>query len=801
MEPNGEVILSPAKNPRRVEGHAQALGLTGADSLSSLSWEQVMRVLRSHRWFLVASIGGIILATTAVVFLMRNVYQPMASLEIDPIVGGIKALKDVETPGSEAGDQDYLETQVQILRSDGLAMRVIRKLQLDRNSEFVGKKELASANASRYSRSSAEPGGENENTLAEEQLELAEPTPAEAIALRAFHSKLSVDEIRGSRMVVVSFASHDPRLAQNVTNTLVTQFIEQNYRNRYIATMGASEWLSNQLNDLRQRVSESNRAVADYQKRYGLVESDGHNIPLGGLMAEVSKQLGDAQADRIQAEAYVRMIDLGQQEAIPALRDDTVHQNLQTHYADARAQLAEARTIYGDANSNVKKLQNEVEELAAQVNAERLRLINRLRSAYAAAQAREKMMTESREKLQARMGDESSHLVEYQTLKNEAMANAQLYNTLETRLREAGIYAGLRSGNIRIVDMAPRLLDATSPHRKLIIAVGGVLGTLLSLTFVFLRESFDNTIRIPDDIRNWLSLPSLAVLPRITEDVANIRHGMSEGGNPLNLGMSAPPVAVYPKLFWNKTRTAEAEAIRALRTSFMVSSWAHPPRVVLVSSATAGEGKTTVAINLASVLAQQGKTCLIEGDLRRPMIELAMGLSAHAGLVEVLNEKATVDEAVISSSEVPGLSFLLIKSVPENPSDLLASGRMASVIKSLREMFEYVVIDSPPVIPFSDARSLAFSCDAVILVSRYGFTTRRSITLSAEMFSEMQVPLMGVVLNDMDMTSADFHYFNYGYSWRKTGNLADYGGKQTPLVPPQAGGGDSGGERAKGAHA
>lgn len=799
MEPSGQLVTSQAQTLRSVEGgppiHSQAL----SDSLSSLSWEQVMRVLRKHRWFLVVTIGGLTLTTAAVAFLMRDVYQPTARLEIDPMGGSAKALQEIESTSSQ-GDLDYLDTQVQILQGDGLAMRVIRNLHLERNGEFVDKKELTAGQGARDSDTLREQTSASEGTVSREQLDLADPTRSEAVALRSFRPKLLVNPIRGSRLVEVSFASHDPKLAQSVTNALVSQFIDQNYRNRYSTTMGASEWLSNQLNDLRRRVAESNAAVAGYQKKYGLVESDDHNLPFGQLMTEISKQLGEAQADRIQSEAYVRMIDLGQQEAIPALRDEAVYQNLRTHYADVRAQLAQAQTVYGDENSNVKKLQNEANELAAQVEAERARLVSRLRSAFKAAQAREQMMIETVEKLRAKMGDESSHMVEYQTLKNEAMANAQLYNTLETRLREAGVYAGLRSGNIRVVEMAPRLHQATGPHRRLIIALGAMLSTLMCLTFVFVRESLDNTVRIPDNIRDWLHLPSLAVLPRVTGNGASSRREFSRTADPLNLGLAAPPMAVYPKLFWDKSRTAEAEAIRSLRTSFMMSSWAHPPRTVLVSSSTAGEGKTTVAINLASVLAQQGKTCLIEGDLRRPMIELAMGMSTKAGLVEVLNGSATLNEAVQPSSEVPGLSLLLIKSVPENPSDLLASGQMAQVVKNVREMFDYVVIDSPPVIPFSDARSLAVLCDAVILVSRYGVTTRRSITLSAEMLSDMQVPLMGVVLNDMDLSSADFHYFHYGYSWRKTGSQGEYA-KEPPPGPPRASGGDSAQEKARGASA
>ena len=170
-------------------------------------------------------------------------------------------------------------------------------------------------------------------------------------------------------------------------------------------------------------------------------------------------------------------------------------------------------------------------------------------------------------------------------------------------------------------------------------------------------------------------------------------------------------------------------------------------------------------------------------------------------VLEIIMKNPALDGAIQPSKDVPGLSILPIKAIPENPSDLLASGQMANVMKSLREMFDYIVVDSPPVIPFSDARSLAALCDAVILVSRYGSTTRRSITLSAEMLGDMQVPLMGVVLNDMDIASADFHYFNYGYSWRKTKPQPGYADRKTPPPPSGPSGGDAGRGKSRGAHA
>lgn len=801
MGSNEELVRSGRRELRRAEVLPAWSSLSVPPPSSSLTWEQVVRVLRKHRGFLLALAGGLTLATVIAAFLMRNIYQPVARVEIDPVGAGIKTLQEIENPRSQ-DDVDYLDTQVQILLGDGLAMRVIRLLRLDRNPEFVSAKEMVEARKPKESEAKNGPHPENELGFLQEQLDLADPTPTEAIALRKFHTRLSVNPIRGSRLVEVSFASHDPKTAQSVTNTLVAQFIDQDYRNRYITTMGASAWLSTQISDLGQKVGQSNRAVADYQKRYGLVDANEENVPIGQLMGAVSRQLSDAQADRIQLEAYMRMIDQGQQDSIPLVRDDVVYQTLLTHYADVRAEVAQAQTIYGDENANVKKLQNQATELAAQVDAERERLVNRVRTGFAAARNREQMMQESRDKLRAEMGDEGSHMVEYQTLKNEAAANAQLYNTLQTRLREAGIYAGLRSGAIRVVDMAPYLHEATSPHRKLIIALGATLSTVLALFVVFLRESLDNTVRIPDDIYDWLRLPSLAVLPRIAANGTDHERGLSQGADSLNLALGTPGKGQYPKLFWYRSQSAEAEAIRGLRTALLLTGTGSAPGVVLVSSAAAGEGKTTVAINLASVLAQHGKTCLVEGDLRRPMIDLAMGLHATRGLVEVLSGRAALSEAIITATGVPGLSVLPVKTLPDNPADLLASEPMQQVLRNLRDSFDYVVLDSPPIIPFSDARLLARQADAVILVSRYGSTTRRTMTRGAEMLNEVQAPLLGVVLNDMDLSSADFHYFNYGYSWRKAGDKSVYATEPSPPpFPSSTPGNDSEPGKSTGAHA
>jgi len=794
MDPFRKMQLPDSQEAVRTQFHALELAKAGRFE-SSLTWEQAARVLQKRKGILFFVAGGTTVLAVILAFVLQDVYRPVARLEIDPVATGIKTLHEIESPVSET-DQDYLETQSQVLQSDGLAMRVIRRLDLARTGEFASEAALKSGAPATAQQQVEKDKSGTDSAFLQEQSSLAEPSAEEAETLKKLRKNIYVSPVRSSRLVEVSVEAHDPQLAKSITNLLVTQYIDQNYRNRYVSTMEASEWLSSQLSDLRQRVADSNQAVADYQKKYGLVESDDKDMPLAQLMADVNHQWSEAQADRIQAEAYARMIDLGQADSIPALREDIVYQNLLTHYADTRAQLARALTVYGDENQNVKKLQNEAGELASQVEAERSRILSRVRTSFEAAREREGMMQQSRERLRAQMGDASSHLVEYRMLKNEAVANATLYNTLQARLQEAGIYAGLHSGNIRVVDMAPRLHEATGPHRAMIIGIGAFLGLLAGIFAVFVRESTDNTLRIPADATAWVNAPALAVLPSVSE--AKSSRSLQAGTLSSGVGLNSYGNAVPPQLLWTQSGGMGADAIRELRTAIVAMPVDAKSRVVLISSAAAGEGKTTTALNLAAALAQQGPTCLVEGDLRAPVLKEALSLKTALGIAEVISARAGLSDALQPVIGVPDLKVLAVNQAPGNAADLLAGPAMQNVIGSLRQSFEYIVIDSPPVIPFSDARTLAALSDGVILVGRYAQTTRRAMARSAELFADVHAPVLGVVLNDMDFSSPDYQYFNYGYTWgtssRKYGytkRLADAAVHTDKNQPP----------RAKGAHA
>ncbi len=734
---------------------------------STLTWEQAVRVLRKNLNFVLLLAVSLICATVIASLLLRNEYQPKATINVDPISSGIKTLHEIEE-SSTADTPDYLDTQAQILEGQGLAISVIRALHLDKNPEFVTSREVAQWSGS---------GSSNERGLQipkdsflQDQLDVANRTPLESIALGRFEKQLSVKSIRNTRLIEVSFSSHDPQLGQAITNTLATQFIEQNYRNRYTTTMEASAWLSKQLEDLRKKVEASNQAVADYQRKYGLVETDEKDVPLGQLMGDVNHQYSEAEANRIELEAYVRMINEGNADAVPALRENQFYQNVMSRLADARAELAQARAVYGDENSKVKRLEEQVKQFGQEIAAERSRILDRLHTSYAAARDREELMLKSREKLRSQMGDASSRMVAYRVLKNEATADAGLYNTLQSRLKEAGIYAGLRSSNIHIVDLAPRLYKPTSPHRGTIIAMGSILSCLFAVGMAFVKESMVNTARTPDDLQDWLDKPTLAMLPRMQPELPDTsqQHNIPTLHDGTNGNRKAS------QILRAHAHSPEAEAIRDLKTALLFSNPVAAPRVTLVCSPSAGEGKTTVCINLAMALARSGKTCLIDGDLRQQGAGRAFGLDANMGLTEVLRGKAALEQAVVSIPQIPQFSLLPSGAPVSDPGDLIDIQQMQKIVNALKDSFTYILIDSPPLIPFADARLLASVSDAVILVGRYGMTTRRALTRCACILDQVHARVAGVVLNDIDLHSADYHYYNYGFSSRRSSKMDYY---------------------------
>jgi capsular exopolysaccharide synthesis family protein len=745
--------LNTSISPTRREGEVtirEPSVFTGAvqekeATTREMSVDKALRTLHKHLRFITIFALTLVVAVTIITFRMANIYEPVARLEIEPPGSETMTLK--ELLNTTANDETYLQTQSKILESDELAIAVIRTLRLDQNPEFAGKL--------------AEQAQHRDSSRSSDYL-----TPAENTALARFQNNLKILNVRGSRLVEVRYPSRDPDLAARIVNTLTDLYIDWNYRKHYESTTVASNWLSAQLDDLRNKVERSSQALVKYQKENGIVDApDEKQNVITERIGELSHLYAQAQSDRIEYEAALKMLDNGSGEFLPQVRTSSGYQLLLQRLVDTRFQLAQAQAVYGENHPNVRKLEQAVQEIQSELANERRDTVAQMRTSSQTAREREQLLAKSLAEMKELVASNNEKMIQYNVLKNEALANSELYHSLLAKLKEAGISAGLKSSNIHVVDGARVLDNPTRPNRKLNIALGFALGILGGVVLAFLRDKLDNTIHTPDDVKEFVGLSSLAMFPWITSSTNGNRRlafRLASGGDGNGGGLARKERLGVAKLILEQPHSPGAEAVRTLYTSIMLSKAGAPPQTILVVSASPEEGKTIVSTNLAAILSQYNPTCLVECDLRRPRVGQAFEIRSAKGLTNVLTGECDLSEALAEIPFLPNLRVLLAGPVPPNPNELLGSEEMERVVNQLKAQFRHIVLDSPPIIPFADARTASRLADGVVIVCRAGQTPVRSLIRIAEILDGIGAYPLGVVLNGIDFRSPDYRYYQYG---------------------------------------
>jgi succinoglycan biosynthesis transport protein ExoP len=700
-------------------------------------WLRAVAIVVKH-WKLSAIFAAMVIITaTIVTFSITPIYEPTARLEVDP-PGETFSLNG--TAGSS--DAEYLETQSQNLKSTRLALAVVRKLGLDRNPDIVPNLQVGGG-----SLSSSRVGG-------------GQLTPAEDSAMSAVQSRLTTKRDTASRLINVSFASHDPVLAAQVTNTVLETFIDQTFEDQNRSVMKSTEWLSKQLDDIRQRMEESSRTLADYQKSIGVADLDDNRNTFAVQLGELSRQLMQAQADRIQMQALLASVKRGTPDSLPEVRNNPLIQQLSTRLADIKTQLSQAMVTYGTNHPTVKKLQSQADELENQLSQQKVAILASVNTNFAAANAREQLMNTQIQGTTQQLNE----MGRYNALKKEAQANAELYNALYAKVKEAGIAAASRSSNLRIVDEARVLGSPTRPNRMLNLGVGIMVGVLGGIALAFLREHTDSRIFTLEDIQQCIGSLNVAILPQVSDEH---RLPPAAGARALDATIAAKKrTGEEPRFFLDAPSSPEAEALRSLCTSMMLSNSDRPPQVVLVVSSFPGEGKTTVAMNLAMAMARQGATCIVDADLRRGQVATAFGISSRMGLTDVLEGTIPLEQALISTPNVTQLSAVPSHSGNTNAGQLVCSEAMRQVVRDLRQRFQFVIIDTAPLLPFADGQALSTIVDGLVFVGRSGITTRDAVRRSLELLQQVHgAPILQFVLNGADVNSSDYQYYRQGVDY------------------------------------
>jgi succinoglycan biosynthesis transport protein ExoP len=488
-------------------------------------------------------------------------------------------------------------------------------------------------------------------------------------------------------------------------------------------------------------------------------------------LSDLSKAATEAETALTQEEALYRMASSGNVDALPAAQNNPVIQGLIKRKSDLSDQYADALNQYGPNFPKVQRLASQQEEVDKDLQKARQNMVDTIQEEYNTAQSRVRLLGGTLDKQKQDANDQAEKLVQYHILVHDAESNKQLYDGLLQKLKEAGITAGLRSSNIRIVDPALIPTAPSRPQKGRNIMLALLVGLVGGIGLAIFREYLDNTVKSPDDIESLTGLPSLAVVPSVPE-----MNGMQ--GRLARLSGDTPiPAGTNPRvelLSYMQPKSQISEAFRALRTSLLLSQADHPPQVILVTSALPREGKTTAAVNLAVTLAQLGdRTLILDSDLRKPGIRRALNLTVgkDAGLSSYLAGVCGLDDVMTPHPTISNLTALTTGPVPPSPADLLSSHRMREAITDLRRRFKFIVIDSPPIMAATDAVILSALTDGVLLVVRSGSTPKEAFTRSRDLLAAVKCRLLGVVLNAVDSKAPDYYYsyryypYAYGYGY------------------------------------
>jgi polysaccharide biosynthesis transport protein len=697
-------------------------------------------VLRKHQWLILFFLLAIVSIVSIATIRMQPVYQATARVEIDRENANAIHFADSDSYDMYSDLEDYITTQSKILQSETLAMLTVKSMGLDNLPEFGG-------NPAKPVKPTA-PGSE---------ASLHRPR-----SLSAFLGKMTIKRVPNSRLLDITFESTDPSLAARVVNAHLNNFIEENFRSRYEAATQASNWLSGQLNEMKIKVENAEDARLAYERQNQIWTIDEKNDISSQKLADLNKQLTDAQADRINKEAVYQLAQAGNYDAISAVRESGVIQDILKQQSSLSAQYTDALNQYGPKYPKVVRLQAQLKDLDGLVAREKTNIANQMEAEYHGSRQREILLKNALDEQKAQTNQMAEKLVQYNILKREADTNKQLYDGMLQKLKEAGITAGLRSSNIRIVDPALIPSGPSRPNKTRNVMLSVLVGLIGGIGLALLREYLDNTVKTPDDIETLARLPSLAVVPSLSNS-----NGKRSGrfAKLLKAPVIAGKEGRAELISHNMPQSQMSEAFRALRTSLLLSQADHPPQVILMTSALPREGKTTAAVNLAVTLAQLGdKTLLVDADLRKPGINRALSLvdGKHAGLSSYLAGVSSLDLITVPHPAITNLAAIPTGPIPPNPADLLSSRRLTELIAELRTRYKFVVIDSPPIMAATDAVILSVLVDGVLLVVRSGETPKEAFTRTRDLLAGVKCHMLGVVLNAVDASSPDY-YYSYRY--------------------------------------
>jgi capsular exopolysaccharide synthesis family protein len=732
---------------------------------------------------LVLVLTGVMLALAGLYCCMATRrYMATGKIEVqkeDPGSFGLESSvmgRDESQVSSDSLDYNVtLQTEVEILQSDALALEVIASEQLEPTQDYFPRHSDRTASAWMSGiiaklmiwTKPIEPAS----------VKLSDAPNRRYKALKIFASRLKIKPVTGTRLIDVSYSDQDPQRAASVVNCLIGRLGEFSFKQRMQATVQGSGWLKDQLEQLEKKMEELQKKANLLQRDTGMFGNDASRNVVLQRLDSLNQTLEQAESNRILKEAIDRVAASGDPELISSLSGNssvgavasvntslTLIQSLRAQEALLREELDQDSIRYGTAYPKLGELRAQMQGVQQSIVEEVQRLGARAHTDYLISVREEEGARAAFDAQKEAAGRLNDSVVAYAVAKQEADSSRDLYETMLSKLQQAGVLEGMKANNIAVVGAAevPPPNYPSSPKVPLILAAAFVAALMLGGGCVLLMELADGSIRSLQGLEQSLSVALIGVLPRAGRRSKRRLLGASR----CHLGQEpdAPPRSPFHGTILENQTSSFAEGVWYLRTSLLLSRNVKPAKVILVTSCLAAEGKTTVAFSLSATLAQAGsRVLLVDADLRKPALWKYFSRESTRGLGEALADSLSV-EVDTPISALPNFAVVCSAQVRARPLELLDSGRMRSLLEDWRGDYDFIVLDSPPVLPVADAAVLSTMSDATLLVARHGRTTRQALRRSVEVlrWRNGTPAALGIVLNDVSDASGDFYeYFGY----------------------------------------
>jgi capsular exopolysaccharide synthesis family protein len=666
-------------------------------------------------WWLIAAVT-FVCAVTAVLLslLIAPEYRAKSTLEINR--EGVQVVQMGQLESANMGEREFMTTQVGLLKSRGLAERVARSINLEGNQAIF------------------DPGTSRAERAAQ--------------ATNMVQSSVLVNPVRDSRLIEVAVESTDPNLAAQIANAYGDNFIQSSLERRYEATSYARNFLEQRLAAVRAKLEQSERQLVSYAQRQGIVTLNVDTGSGGGRseqsldaasLTSLNQALAQARADRIAAEEKYRS---GQESgSSTGILSDAMIQQLKTQRAELQAEYQEKLGLYQPEYPLMVQMRSRIQSLDNAIRQQTSSVVSSvggtLRAEYEAALGKERQLQQKVNQLKAGLLDLRGRSIQYTILQREVDTNRALYDALLQRFKEVGVAGGVGANIVSVVDRAQVPSAPFKPNLPFNLALGLIGGLLLGLGSAFALEWMDDTIKTPDDLTGKLRIPAIGVVPR-ADKKGTVQEQLAD------------------------PRSQITEAYQSIRTALQFSTDHGVPRSLLVTSTRASEGKSSTALAVAQILAKLGKSVLlIDADLRKPTFRGRSG--SEVGLSGLLAGSGTFEETV-QPTEHEGLHLLPAGRIPPNPAELFASGRLPAVLRQANDMYDYVVVDGPPVLGLADAPLLSFHCEGTIMVVESGAIRRAAALHAVKRLNAAEARIVGGILTKFSATKSGYGYgYGYGY--------------------------------------